>query len=297
MADEKIDPRDGHGRRPLWTELFRGFQIALDPKKLALAAAGILTMAAGWWLISAIFFSSRTIPDWPSQYPTADYMPKQTEEGQNSEKIALDRAWKQFKEDRRQWNLLNEAAGHEPLPQDAGDLAQTPTQYDELKKQLDAGKTQLTLDGGKTFFTRSVKPYGAMRTMPWFEDRGPNPYMLISGETIDSRLAHPADDNVNRAAGLSWVVVKKQLKVLLEPLVKFVSPILFLLQPRIGFWNWLYFSLALVWMLAVWALFGGAITRMAAVQVARKDKVSMMEAIRFTLSRYLSFFSAPLLPL
>ncbi len=36
---------------------------------------------------------------------------------------------------------------------------------------------------------------------------------------------------------------------------------------------------------------------MAAVQLARKEKISLGEAIRFTTSRYLSFLSAPLIPL
>src|SRR5207302_1512054 len=40
-----------------------------------------------------------------------------------------------------------------------------------------------------------------------------------------------------------------------------------------------------------------AITRLAAVQIARKEKIGMMEAVRFTLARYLSYFSAPLFPL
>src|SRR5205807_3874845 len=47
----------------------------------------------------------------------------------------------------------------------------------------------------------------------------------------------------------------------------------------------------------VWGLFGGAITRMASVQVARGEKISMREALRFVRARYVSFLCAPLIPL
>src|SRR5947209_5266736 len=56
MAEDKVELREINYRQVLpWTELFKGFQLALDPKKLVLAAAGILAMYAGWWLLSVIF--------------------------------------------------------------------------------------------------------------------------------------------------------------------------------------------------------------------------------------------------
>ena len=56
MAEEKVEPRETSWRQLLpWTELFRGFQVALDLNKLALAAAGILVMAFGWWLLAVLF--------------------------------------------------------------------------------------------------------------------------------------------------------------------------------------------------------------------------------------------------
>ena len=65
MAEEKTEPREINFRQMLpWTELFRGFQVALDPKKLLLAAAGILITAGWWWLWSVIFYAPREKPDW-----------------------------------------------------------------------------------------------------------------------------------------------------------------------------------------------------------------------------------------
>ena len=127
-----------------------------------------------------------------------------------------------------------------------------------------------------------------MRTLPWYEDRGPNPFLLVTGQ-----------------AGLQWEqghfwdwLLFKQLPVLIEPLVKFVQPGRLLLQPRAGqpgcastsCWSCCGRS-------CVWAVFGGAITRIATVQVARQEKIGLMEALRFTARKYLSYLSAPLFPL
>ena len=50
----------------------------------------------------------------------------------------------------------------------------------------------------------------------------------------------------------------------------------------------------LLWLLLVWGLFGGAITRIAAVQFARDQNIGLVPALKFAVSRYLSFVSAPL---
>ena len=52
-----------------WTEIFRCFQIALDPRKLFVAAAGILVMSFLWWLLSNVFYykaPTRNDPDYSS---------------------------------------------------------------------------------------------------------------------------------------------------------------------------------------------------------------------------------------
>ena len=118
MADEKVELREMNFRQLVpWTELFRGFQVALDPKKLLLAGAGLLAMALGWWLLAVIFYSARTEPKFGSgQYKN----------------------WDQFKDDRAKWDLLHEAAGTEPRFADANDLAHSPEEYDSIRREVDA---------------------------------------------------------------------------------------------------------------------------------------------------------------
>src|SRR5207245_2284857 len=46
-----------------------------------------------------------------------------------------------------------------------------------------------------------------------------------------------------------------------------------------------FFALFLI----IWAIFGGAIARIAAVHVAREEKISMRQALHFSTSKFLSF--------
>jgi hypothetical protein len=409
-----------------WTKLFTAFKVALDPKKLLLAAAGILSMALGWYLLAVIFFAmggGTKPPQW-SEYP-----------GRKSAKAEeRQAAWQDYKADLARWNLLYEMAGAPPTAKDprnptqeivapvaygTGDVADSPEEYEAIEAEwdsvkralgrldepvilandpntsgnflqigkLDAGGRKLMFEAahkedmekllaglqqGKSahqFTVRDIKivprpkepvpqlfigdyevvlktpdpvadiafirdykesartvediraearaglrnarivqkildlrqakfkPYGRLRTMPWFEDRGPNPYLLVtgnvrSGEDGDSRYV-PWE----RGHFMTWLL-GDQLPVLLEPLVKFFRPIVYLFDPAGGWLNRIYLFLVILWSLAVWALFGGAITRIASVQVARaNERVGMVEALRFVWARYKSYFCAPLFPL
>jgi hypothetical protein len=49
--------------------------------------------------------------------------------------------------------------------------------------------------------------------------------------------------------------------------------------------------------LIIWAIFGGAIARIAAVHVAREEKLSIRQALGFASGKFLSFVFAPVIPL
>jgi hypothetical protein len=294
MAEEKVELRDINYRQVLpWTEIFRGFQVALDPKKLLLAAGGILAMSIGWYILAVIFFSSQSEPTWADG-----------KEGKYG-------SWAAFQKERQNWNVLYKAAGNLPSVYTPDDLAESPEEYNQTRQKFDEISEAVRTDiatgkrGPVEFIIRSknedgvdidktirvaAKPYGKMRTLPWYEDRGDNPYLLVTGQ-VGSR-------GVPWERGQFWDwLFTKQGPVLIEPLVKFLRPVVFLLNPNAGFWNQVYFLLALLWTLATWGFFGGAITRMAAIQLTRKEKISLGEAVKFTISRFTSFFTAPLIPL
>jgi hypothetical protein len=238
MADDRIGTPESEVRNIWsWTELFRTFQVALDPKKLLLAAAGILVMWAGWSLLAVIFFSSRSEPK-ESDYDPASYARKYGEGPEANRRAKLD-----YQADLAQYRLLEGLAG----------------------------------------------PGGLLRVEPWHEPRGPNPFLMVTGQLQGGR---PWE------AGQFWDwFLTKQAPVLIEPLVKILRPIVLLLRPEAEGWNRVYLLLVSLWTLATWALFGGAITRLAAVQLAGKDRPGLVEAVRFVLARYVSYFSAPVVPL
>src|SRR5262249_23500287 len=125
----------------------------------------------------------------------------------------------------------------------------------------------------------------------------PNPYLLVS-ETIQQAQAE-GDRTLpwERGRFLGWFI-HHQLPVLVEPLLRFLAPVAYFFDKDAGGWgNRTYLILVILWMLVVWAYFGAAITRLAIVQVARNEKISLRESLRFAKERCQSFFSAPVFPL
>lgn len=49
--------------------------------------------------------------------------------------------------------------------------------------------------------------------------------------------------------------------------------------------------------LAVWAVFGGAISRCAAMQLGREERIGLRASLKFAIERVFAYFSAPLYPL
>ncbi len=59
----------------------------------------------------------------------------------------------------------------------------------------------------------------------------------------------------------------------------------------------IFFLVYGIYFLVIWSVFGGAITRIAAVHFARDEKISVRQALAFSTSKFLSFVSAPIIPL
>jgi hypothetical protein len=131
-------------------------------------------------------------------------------------------------------------------------------------------------------------PGGSYRTMPWFEERGRNPFVFTQ-ETItgggSTRFTRARDYMLG------------QFPVLAEPLMKFLGPIVRLFDPAANFWVRVYLFFLIFWMLLMWAFFGGIITRMAILQIAGKEGGGLRESVRFVRSRYLSYLCSPIVPI
>jgi hypothetical protein len=312
MVEDKAEPRDVNWKHLLpWVDLFQGFRVAMDLNKLLLAAAGILVMAFGWWLLAVIFDGPK--PDWKTRrYDISTVDDKIADTPEKKQNVA----WQRFKEDRERWNLLHETAGAEINEEkvesiEPGDVASDPAEFEDLSKEyaklrekwketgFRAGSSEiaridrkvqegkLTADQAKLEKLGVRKPAGRLRTWPWYEDRGPNPFLLVTGET-----GAPWEE------GHFWDwLLTKEVPVLIEPLVKLLLPVRYFFKSSAGAKNKFYFLLVTIWTLLTWSFFGGAITRIASVQVTRQEKIGLMEAVRFTCKRFLSYMTAPLFPM
>jgi hypothetical protein len=81
------------------------------------------------------------------------------------------------------------------------------------------------------------------------------------------------------------------------------------INPFDGIWNfiavgpmwlwathWLFALIFTAYFLLIWSVFGGAISRIAAVHVARDEKISVRHALSFSTSKAVSFIFAPIIP-
>lgn len=169
-----------------WVHLFRGFRIAVDPRKVLLATAGLLLLAAGNWAFGFLPFA----PD------------------ESAVRVPL-------------WPHAGSAGGGAAIPLRASELlAEEPQSF------------------------------------------------LLS-------------------AASHWGLV-------LQPVWTLLEPALLLFQTGTSWSAAAYAWTRLIWALVVWALIGGAITRMAAVQFAREERIGLSGAIQFAGGKFLSYLGAPL---
>ena len=130
--------------KPAWTKIFTAFKVALDMKKLLLAAAGIFLAWFGWAIISWTFYGMRGDR---APVPVVDLEKKKTQAEVQAE-------WSQFKASRASWNFIHELAGSpsDSRPVDAGDVATDVDEYvllDRWSKGYQAHGESVKLSVGK----------------------------------------------------------------------------------------------------------------------------------------------------
>ena len=185
---------------PRWQfpHIFRSFQVALDPRKLFVAALGILAVSVGWWLLSVMFDYKKPIPD---DYNTETLIKQGAKPPQESptdkDKADFYEAEKerQYAKAFARWKVMNELAG----------------------------------EGGK------------LRTLPWNEYRGQNPYLFASALSSQPSATW---------GGQVLEYLSQQMPVLIEPLFKLVLPVFKLSDPNASTYTRIYLVLCLAWSVA-----------------------------------------------
>jgi hypothetical protein len=168
-----------------WTEIFRCFHIALDPRKLLVAALGILVMSFVWWLLSLIFWYKAPDPN-ASKYQHSEV--QKDFEGKNNPltgkpytneelpvAVAAESS-KRYNADYQQWRVLDDLAG----------------------------------------------PGGKLSTMPWYGVRGRNPFIFVT-DLIGSPAVEWWGQTTGYLREVAPVLLEPLVKLLL-PVAKIVSP-------------------------------------------------------------------------
>ena len=90
---------------------------------------------------------------------------------------------------------------------------------------------------------------------------------------------------------VSALVYERDMVVLRREVTQAALSVLWLWQC-----HWLFAILLTLTWLAVWAVFGGTISRMAAMQIARNERIGLVTAFNYSVRNFHSFFLAPLVP-
>lgn len=96
----------------------------------------------------------------------------------------------------------------------------------------------------------------------------------------------------------SWTAVAPDWNQTVVPAWRQLSrPLAGSFNPRLDLGDYAYLLVCGLWGIGVWAFFGGAVVRGAAVALARDEILNWRSVLSFAASRWLSIFGAPCLPL
>jgi len=111
------------------------------------------------------------------------------------------------------------------------------------------------------------------------------------------RSADYFDEDASATASWCPYITMQPREPILHVWHSISNPVRNLFDGNLGIEKIAYYSVGSLWTLLVWALFGGAITRCAAVQLAREERVGLTESVKFAQGKLGSYFGAAVLPL
>jgi hypothetical protein len=329
MADEShVTLRTVNWREALpFTQIFRAFRVAIHPSKLMLALAALLCLYLGGRVLDALWpVQSRAIPR-VDRGSEVEYFEKyRSETGAEREAVGFAdqrKVGRKHLEDQYAGalvqrgivadpNLAAEAARKADRLSDLRDkiIKERDTRVENAKKQYDTAKAEADKEKDakkKDEMRDAAERDYKLAVAKAYEDatKEYERYSAIKGQGIFIQFFDYEVDQVHGV--VHSVLANDWLGGFLGNPPKpgrtqsgvFAHITNFLVT---GPW-WMisqhtfYFILFAIIFSVVWALFGGAISRIAAVHVARDEKISMTGALRFATGKFLSFIFAPVIPL
>src|SRR5438067_2384265 len=269
MADEPQQIRGIDWRATFpFTHIFRAFRVARHPSKLMLGLIALLALYTGGRFLDAIWSArSLAVPGEVYRYE------RLMADGGNSRQFAREREAEREK-------VEDADAAHRDALATAGTLNDSKEKDRAIRAADDAYNAALRdayRDAYASYTSaKSIEGEGLFKT--FFEYEFFCVDTVVKGVIRGNWLGKYGDDR-----GLGVV----------PGIINFftVGPVWLMRHHPV------YFVIFTLLFLTVWAIFGGAICRIAAVHVARDEKLSVRAALAFSFGKFLSFVSAPLIPL
>lgn len=306
MADQPVTVRGFDYKTAFpFTIIFRSFRVAVHPSKLILAVLAIVLIFTTGTLLDAIW-PVRAVPDEISIYAS-------TRSDKDAARLYAEEVAESRAEAQRKYDALLVATGKPKEEAGLGDIKWTIRHNRE--KQATAAR--------EAFVARRESLKQALDAAP--EDRKQEERKRYNQAVNDAELVR---DRAVLAAYESASVAYREARQLrgaglFESFVGMQIGTINGIVNAVREWRWIgrggvidqfirFFTLGPVWairyhpifftlfflaFLSIWAVFGGAIARIAAVHIARDEKISIRQALRFSTAKFLSFLSAPIIPL
>jgi hypothetical protein len=328
MADEPLTIRGINWREAFpFTHLFRAFRIAIHPSKIVLALVMLLLLYSGGRVLDALWRASdRAVPGEVARYEIfqrqphvgqtfSTYRDKTRNEIEDSYaqillryKIVPDQASadvaakngddlgdikSQIKKE-RDIAKENAAKVRDATKRDAAKLSSA--QQAAVEKSADENYTAAVREAYDRAYAeyeeaKKIKNGGLFDYFFEYESnqisevvRGVRQWNWFGEQHLEDATDQDIANYLDRGYGEPGVI---------QSIFRFftVGPLWLLTQHP------LYFVIFGSMFLVLWAVFGGAISRIAAVHVAREEKVSIRSALKFSFNKFLSFLFAPIIPL
>ncbi len=335
MADEPLTIRGVNWRETFpFTNLFRAFRIAIHPSKLVLALVALILLFVGGQLLDLVWpVQGRAVPGEVAMYDQFSGHAMPGEKFVDGRSAVREKIESVYAQDLLRYKIEPNADAAARAAHDAADLGQLKSRIQAIRDQAvasaksardtavaNADKTkspatdELRRTGDETYKSAVREAYAAataeyrrdtriknqglfdaffeyesnqvsnvihgIRGWNWFGEDQAMPIAAGDG-VLDLRASIEALSSGGSTAG----VVQSMLRF------STVGPIWLLTQHPI------YFLAFGILFLALWSVFGGAISRIAAVHVARDEKLSIRSALVFSGGKFLSFLFAPIIPL
>lgn len=285
-----------------FTHIFRSFRVAIHPSKLILALVGILLVYGAGRVLDLFWpgVPAGEVGQWVNTASSSAEPGKAMAEWRDS--------WRKRQQEELQRGVL-------ALLSDVKDELKGKSAEDRRKVAEDWAKSGAAV-GHITYFLRTQRDEEVKKAREAFDKLESKDKTKEARENLDKQIQGiyaAVDAGVKRAKdtrgeglfitfmtcqaaqfnGIVAGVQNLSLSQTVQGLWNFVS-----VGPVWAFSNYpIYFCILTLIILLIYALFGGAVSRIAAMQVAREEKIGMKEALKFSFGKLLSFAFAPIIPL